>query len=186
MMTCVKIETPRLLLEPLEACHAEVLFEGLRDARLYEFIDDAPPESVQSLQRRYAILAGHHSPDGLEAWLNWAVRVVSTGRHVGLVQATVGGSRSALIAYVLFHAAWGNGYGREAVAAMIGHLLDSRAVNTVCALVDPRNEPSLALLRTLGFSLHQHTTGMARLHGNVADELEFRLEGVPASTATLR
>jgi len=148
------------------------------------FIDDNPPESLDSLRARYARLSSRRSPDGTEAWLNWAVRVVCPGNYVGLVQATVTASLSALIAYVMLYAAWGNGYGREAVAAMVEHLLKNCGVSTFCALVDARNQPSIALLRALGFTFDQHRTGAALLHGDVADELEFRLEGAPAPTVT--
>src|SRR5207249_414216 len=122
VIECLEIKTPRLVLEPLEVSHADELYDGLRDERLYEFIDSDPPESRERLRTRYAKLASRRSPDGTEAWLNWAIRECRTDRYVGFVQATVNASRSALIAYVLFHSAWGNGYGREAVAALIRQL----------------------------------------------------------------
>jgi RimJ/RimL family protein N-acetyltransferase len=176
-MACLAIETPRLVLEPLEETHAEVLFEGLCDERLYEFIDHDPPASMENLRTRYAKLAGRRSPDGTEAWLNWAVREMRTERYVGFVQATVNSSRLALIAYLLFHPAWGNGYGREAVSAMIQQLHEKQAVTTFRATVDPRNQRSMALLQALSFALFEHRKGTARVHGAVADELEYRLDG---------
>jgi RimJ/RimL family protein N-acetyltransferase len=52
---------------------------------------------------------------------------------------------------VLIHDAWGRGYAREAVDAVVEHLLAS-GVTDVLAYVDPRNERSLALLDHLGFA----------------------------------
>lgn len=116
------LETMRLTLVPLQAAHAALLFEGLRDESLYDFIGDEPPDSVESLRARYERLAGGKSPDGTEAWLNWAVWVLQESRYVGYVQATVKPGNVAEIAYVLFRAAWGKGYAREAVTAMTTHL----------------------------------------------------------------
>ena len=56
--------TPRLRLEPIEPHHADALFEGLQSERLYEFIADSPPVSLDALRQRYARLALRRSPDG--------------------------------------------------------------------------------------------------------------------------
>src|SRR3954452_3654823 len=47
--TCfTMIETARLQLEPLTPEHADDLFDGLSDPRLYEFISEAPPRSLRA------------------------------------------------------------------------------------------------------------------------------------------
>lgn len=46
------------------------------------------------------------SPDGRQAWLNWAVWCNPEYRHVGYVQATITASGRAFIAYALFRDAW--------------------------------------------------------------------------------
>lgn len=68
------IQNARLRLEPLSPDHAEVLFEGLRDRRLYSFIAEEPPASADALRARYTKLATRRSPDGADRWLNWAIR----------------------------------------------------------------------------------------------------------------
>src|SRR5688572_33463871 len=83
------LDTARLRLEPLEPGHAAMLFEGLRDDRLYDLIDEDPPASVEALRARYEVLARRRSPDGRQAWLNWAVWSNPEARYVGYVQATV-------------------------------------------------------------------------------------------------
>ena len=82
------LHTQRLRIEPLEASHASALFEGLRHEGLYEFIGEGPPESIEALEARYRRLSTRRSPDGLEAWLNWALWLPSAARHVGWLQAT--------------------------------------------------------------------------------------------------
>ncbi|MEH2286891.1 hypothetical protein [Nostoc sp.] len=48
----MKMYSQRLCLEPLEPDHAELLFDGLQSASIYKFIEDVPPQSVQSLRDR--------------------------------------------------------------------------------------------------------------------------------------
>lgn len=151
MAALKSLRTVRLRLEPLEEAHADLLFDGLRDEALYEFIDEAPPRDAEALRERYRRWTSRASPDGRQAWLNWALWSLPAGRFVGWVQATVHPDCAADIAYVLFRGAWGQGYAREAVAALIGHLREDWKVNTVRASVDARNRRSIALLEALGF-----------------------------------
>ena len=143
--------TERLELELLTPDHAEALFHGLRDKRLYTFIDDEPPVSLEALRRRYEMLLKRRSPEGLETWLNWAVRKLRPSEYIGYVQATVTKDGWADIAYVLFYDSWGKGYGREAVTAMLEELKNTYFVSSFRALVNPRNRRSRALLQSLGF-----------------------------------
>jgi [ribosomal protein S5]-alanine N-acetyltransferase len=142
--------TNRLKLEPLEPRHARNLYEGLRDARLYTWIDEKPPQSLEWLRSRYERLQARRSPDGSEAWLNWAIWSVGESRYIGYVQATLRG-RSAFVAYVLFADAQGKGFAREAVTAMIRELVANYNVAEVRASVDRRNLRSCALLAELDF-----------------------------------
>ncbi len=171
----VTLQTPRLCLIPLDPAHADLLFDGLRDDRLYEFIPDSPPVSVEWLRARYEKLAGRVSPDGTEAWLNWAVWASQAARYIGYVQATIRGGGVAEIAYVLFRAAWGNGFGREAVAAMISDLRDGYGATMARATVDPRNTRSVRLLLSLGFQHTMLRTGADRIRGILADESDYTL-----------
>jgi ribosomal-protein-alanine N-acetyltransferase len=169
------LHTERLILEPLEPGHAADLFVGLCDARLYGFIDGGPPESVDSLRERYRQLAERRSPDGQEIWLNWAIRTVTEGRYLGFVQSTVECERNATIAYLLFHNAWGNGYGREAVSAMLTHIVEQYSVATIRAHVHPANLPSIALLNALGFQRVVTPINVGRNAAADPSEVEFLL-----------
>ena len=171
----VTINTRRLRLEPLEEAHAFALFDGLQGDALYEFINDRAPESVRMLAERYRRLAARLSPDGREAWLNWALWSVPARRYVGLVQATVHSNRSAHIAYVLFEEAWGNGYAREGSAALIDHLLFEWGVSDFWATVDVRNRRSIALLERLGFLRVAVRRNAEVIRGDPSDEFEYYL-----------
>ena len=145
------ITTARLRLEELTPDHAPHLFEGLSNPRLYEFTDDAPPQSESWLRARYELLSTRRSPDGHERWLNWAIRVAATDRYAGYVQATVREDGSALLGYMLFESSFGHGYATEAVRAMLDHLATAERCTEARAEVEPENVRSVALLERLGF-----------------------------------
>jgi ribosomal-protein-alanine N-acetyltransferase len=168
------LQTGRILLEPLAAYHAEMVFQGLTNPHLYEFIAEEPPRSVDDLRERFIRLESRRSPDGGEEWLNWVVFSKPVRNPRGYVQATIS-STKANIAFVLFEDAWGQGLGREAVGITLTHLRDSYGVQTASATVDPRNRRSVRLLETLGFALVKTRTGAEWIHGILTDEAEYLL-----------
>jgi ribosomal-protein-alanine N-acetyltransferase len=179
------LHTRRLRLEPLEEAHAKALFAGLRHDALYEFTSDRAPESVETLARRYRRLATRVSPDGRESWLNWALWSVPDGCYVGLVQATVHPNRTAYMAHVLFHTAWGKGYAREASAALIDCLYYEWGVRDIWASVDTRNRRSIALLERLGFLRIAARENAEMIRGALSDEYIYCLSLDPPSFHSL-
>jgi ribosomal-protein-alanine N-acetyltransferase len=142
---------PLIELEDLEASHAPALFVGLNDCALYTFIEEKPPVSLEALANRYRMLERRRSPDGSERWLNWAVRLGKNGPYLGYVQATVGATGVASVAYMIFSAFWGRGFGEQAVRLMLNKLRDTYDVHVVEAQVDERNVRSRRLLGALEF-----------------------------------
>lgn len=145
------LRTPRLVLEPQVAAHAEEMFEVLGDPAIYEY-ENEPPRSLEWLRERFRKLESRRSGDGREQWLNWVMRSQS-GELVGCVQATVHGDARASIAYELASRAWGRGFAREAVQAMIDELAREYGVREVGAVYKAANARSQRLLERLGFEL---------------------------------
>jgi [ribosomal protein S5]-alanine N-acetyltransferase len=170
--------TERLELELLTPEHAEALFDGLSDKRLYTFIDDEPPISLEALRQRYERLATRRSPDGLEIWLNWAVSTLQPRKYIGYVQATIRMDSWAVIAFVLFYGSWGNGYGQEAVTAMLQELQKTHAVSNFRAFVNPRNRRSRALLQSLGFEISKTDRPLSRNSQSKTHEIGYVLHEV--------
>jgi [ribosomal protein S5]-alanine N-acetyltransferase len=133
------LETSRLLLEPLVESHAVHIYRQLQDERLYQFIPQEPPISLQVLQTRYRTLSSRLSPDGQEAWLNWAVSLRQFGTYIGTLEATVYANQTAAIAYMIFPPFWQQGYAKD------------YQVNIVAAQIDTRNVASIELIKSLGF-----------------------------------
>src|ERR671927_490894 len=146
-----RLETPRLFLEPILPAHAPVLHERLQEERLYRFIPQDPPDSLEALTDRYAFLAARRSPDGREAWLNWAVRERAPGDYAGTLEATVFGDGRAIIAYMVFVPFQRRRIAAEACERLLAHLFEDYRVNTVAAELDTRNAASQALVESLGF-----------------------------------
>jgi RimJ/RimL family protein N-acetyltransferase len=141
--------TPRLLLEPLVAAHADEMFVVLADPSIYAF-ENSPPRSLAWLRERYARLESRRSADRTEIWLNWVVRHVELHAAMGYVQATVFTDHTALIAYEFASAHWGRGFAREAVATMLTELAAAYRVDVVGAVFKRNNLRSRQLLEHLG------------------------------------
>jgi RimJ/RimL family protein N-acetyltransferase len=147
------ISTQRLRLEPLRVAHASELAPVLDDERLHEFIGGRPLAAFE-LREVYARLESGRSPDGSQGWLNWMVRVVSSGAATGTVQATLSRSyagESAAVAWVIGPRFQGRGYAKEAAAGMAGWLAD-RGVSSLAAYIHPGNVASIAVARHLRLS----------------------------------
>jgi [ribosomal protein S5]-alanine N-acetyltransferase len=143
------VETPRLVLEPQTAAHADEMYAVLADPAIYEFENEAPA-SAEALRERYRKLEQRRSPDGTQLWLNWVVRLRGEGQAIGYVQATVLADAQALIAYEFGSAWWGRGLAHEATAAVIEELRRQYGVRAVGAVFKKPNRRSRGLLARLG------------------------------------
>ncbi len=170
-----RLETQRLVLEPLEPRHAAEMLQPLRDEALYRFIPQDPPESETALRERYGRLAARRSPEGTEIWLNWAARETATGVVVGTFQATVRVNHTADIAYIIFGLARRRGFASEGCNAMIEHIRDDYEIVTIGADIDTRNTASIALIERLGFTRVSTTRDADSFKGATSDEYRYEL-----------
>lgn len=145
--------TDRLRLEVLRPDHADRVFADFGDERIYTFIPERPPVSVEALRDRYRRMAAGPPAGGDERWLNWLLFRIDRDEPIGWLQATVyPGERRADVAWVLFPTAWGQGFATEAGTWLLGHLREVHGVERVSAEIDTRNTRSLALVERLGFT----------------------------------
>ncbi|MCF7790295.1 MAG: GNAT family N-acetyltransferase [Prosthecobacter sp.] len=143
--------TTRLRLVPLRVDHAGAMFSLLSDPRIYEFIQDEPPASLESLQERYHRHETRHSPDGTEQWLNWIIQPLESDACMGFIQATIYTSATADFAFVLGPSYWGRGLALEAASSALHTLFTDYAIISMFAMADERNVRSTSLLTRLGF-----------------------------------
>jgi RimJ/RimL family protein N-acetyltransferase len=152
-LSAVRLESERLVLEPLRPEHADELAPVLDDVTLHRFIG-GEPLGLEALRARFERQVRGRSPDGRDLWLNWVVRERATGRPVGTVQATVSGSeteRIAELAWVIAGADQGRGFAKEAVAAM-AVWLGERGVGRLRAHIHPDHRASMAVARSVGLA----------------------------------
>jgi RimJ/RimL family protein N-acetyltransferase len=156
-LTAERLESGRLVLEPLRSGHADELAPVLDDVSLHRFIG-GEPVGVEEMRARFERQALGHSPDGRECWLNWVVRERSTARALGTVQATVqatvGESDAgavAELAWVIGTAHQRRGVAKEAVALMSAWLRE-RGVLRLRANIHPDHAASMAVARAAGLA----------------------------------
>jgi RimJ/RimL family protein N-acetyltransferase len=169
------LETPRLLIEPLRLDHAALLYEHLQDERLYRFIPQDPPASLRTLEDRYGFLSARRPPDGREAWLNWAVRVLGSGDYAGTIEATVHENLETTIAYTVFVPYQRQGFAAEACERLLEHLFDDYRVGVAAAEIDTRNVASIALVESLGFRRVAFQRDADHFKGSSSDEYRYEL-----------
>lgn len=138
-----KLHSERLVLEPLRIGHATEMVAVLADPGMYEFIGGEPPTEAD-LVARYARQTSRRD------WLNWILRQRSTGEVVGTVQATLKDERTAELAWVVSSRFRGEGYGREATAAVLDWL-SRNGIELFQANIHPDHGASGAVARRLGF-----------------------------------
>jgi len=138
-------------LEPQTRAHGEQMFVVLSDPAIYKH-ENRPPQSLEWLQERFTKLESRRSPNGMEQWLNWVIRL-PTSDLAGYVQATVHEDGRAAIAYELSSPYWGRGLARQAVRVMITELAEYYHVRRVTAVLKRENQRSFRLLERLDFAL---------------------------------
>ncbi|PFH08557.1 RimJ/RimL family protein N-acetyltransferase [Collimonas sp. PA-H2] len=168
------LSTSRLILEPLLARHAEILFAHLSDAALYTYMPHQPPASAASLAERYQRLESRRSADGSAIWLNWAVRLAGGEEYVGYVQASVEADGQAMLAYFVFAPYQRQGYAVEMCTKVRDYLFSAFAASSVCALIDTRNRASIALVERMGFQREAVLPNADYFKNANSDEYRYR------------
>jgi enoyl-CoA hydratase/carnithine racemase/RimJ/RimL family protein N-acetyltransferase len=148
-----RLESSRLVLEPLRVEHADALAAVLGDDALHEFIGGRPA-SREELHERFRRQAKGRSPDGRDRWLNWVVRLRATGAAIGTAQATVRPGNSgdtADLAWVIGVEYQSRGLAKEA-AGLVAAWLRGRGIERLGARIHPRHEASMAVARSIGLA----------------------------------
>ncbi len=161
------LHTALLRMEPLQAHHAEAMFEVFADPAIYRYLDERAPADVNAVRQRLQRMQAGHSPDGTERWLNWAVMLLrepgQPPQAIGHVQATVLADHRAWVAYVFHSAFWGRGHAAAAVGVLLPHLRQAHGVRQFLACVEHDHQRSIRLLERFGFDASPHDPAAAQL-----------------------
>ena len=155
------------------------MFAGMADAALFAYLDDVPPPAVAALEQRYARITAPRAgaPD---RWLNWTMRLLSTGEHAGLVEVTLFADGTANLAYFTFARFMRQGLAREACAAVIDALRADFGAREVVATMDVRNVASWRLVAALGF-VRDPGTQASSIRGEATRDYRYRLALLPGA-----
>lgn len=165
--------TDRLILEPLTADHADLLWRPMQDPRIYRWLSLRPPVSVVWLRERWGGRESRLSPNGDEAWLGWAVRRQRDGLYVGKADANVDeGNVATNVGYLFFPGDWGRGFATEATRGIALHL-EAQGVTELRATVTVGNAASGRVLEKAGFVRAELLPGHHVIRGSAHDAARY-------------
>jgi RimJ/RimL family protein N-acetyltransferase len=174
-MDAPRIVTERLILRALRSDDAEPMFayRSLPDVHRYQCWEPGSVEEVRSF------IAGLESlPFATPGtWYQLGVRLRETEELVGDVgiRFPADEDRQVEIGFTIAPDRQGRGLGTEVVTALLDHAFGPLGMHRVFASVDPRNEPSLALLAKIGMRREAHFRESLWFKGAWADDVVFAL-----------
>jgi len=148
------LETERLILEPIRKEHAQKLFNGYCDKKIYEYIESDVPESIAWLEEEFSILEkgewtnkkGKHL-----VFFDWAVYSKIEMEYIGRSEFTIYDDRSCNVAYVFFSDYWRRGYAFEAMNKSLNYVKELNLVNKFIIECDSLNVASIKIAQKLNF-----------------------------------
>ncbi len=143
------LQSSRLLLNPMVQGDAGELFTLLREPALHGFTGNAPPASAVDLQEKIRRWESRQSPTRDELWLNWTLRLKSSGIAVGFIQATYS-ERTVDLAWVIGVPFQGRGYAIEASCRVAAWFRDAYDLADLRASIHPDHIASQRVAMHLG------------------------------------
>lgn len=154
------LETERLILR--EACEADAAFV-LALLNSPGFLENIGDRGVRTEEEACAYIRdkmlGSYREHGFGMWLTVEKRGGAAVGLAGLVKRE--GLDTPDVGYAFAPDAWGQGYAKEAAAAVLAHALGPLGIPKLAAITTPENFASMAVLRKIGFAFQ----GMIQLPG---------------------
>lgn len=174
-MSGPEILTERLVLAPLGPVDAARLFEYRSQAEVAQY-QTWVPQSIDDA-RHFIADFGPLAFDAPGRWSQLGIRLRDSGLLTGDlgVHCPLDEPRQAEIGVTLAADHQGRGFGTEAVHGLLGHLLGTLGKHRVFASVDPRNMPSIALLKRVGMRQEAHFRESLWFKGDWADDAVFAI-----------
>lgn len=161
----------RLILRPRSPSDADALFSTMSNPDMMRWWSRAPFDCIEDLRKYFA-------HDDQSNWRSWAIvladELADEKPALGFVAAGKKRDGVVEIGYLLAREAQGQGYAREAVTLLIDQLF-AEGHRRIFADTDPDNQPSIALLTALGFTLEAHLRAEWQTHIGIRDSLIYGL-----------
>ena len=153
------LDTPRLLIRPLEAGDAPFILQLLNEPSWLKNIGDKGVRSIADAE--HYIRTGPSQMLATYGFGSRLLRLKASGEAIGMCGLI---KRDSLpepdLGFALLPAFWGQGYAREAAEATLTDGTERLGIRRVLAICNPDNLASSKLLEALGFVLqgsHQIT-----------------------------
>jgi RimJ/RimL family protein N-acetyltransferase len=175
----MKLETKRLILEPLKREHAEKLFNGYCDESIYQYLELDVPESLEWLQDEFSIVEkGEHTNSKGKHMLfyYWAVYSKVDRTYIGRSEFTIYDNGDCNVAYVFFSPFWKQGYAYEATVESLKFVKSTKKVKKFIITCDTWNVGSRRIAEKLGFKFIETAYGVNNLKDRVGDDFVFEQE----------
>jgi ribosomal-protein-alanine N-acetyltransferase len=157
----VRIETGRLLLRNFTHDDIEAFYELAQDPEIYRTLPEDHPYDRREVREiiRYFLDCYPSNARGNVPKFALAITIRESGQLIGDVG--IGrfsrDSRRHEIFCFLGSQYWGEGYGSEAVGALLAYVREHRIVDTLVAAVVPTNVASARILQNIGFRPAEHS-----------------------------
>jgi RimJ/RimL family protein N-acetyltransferase len=134
---------------PLQMSDVDELVAVLLNDAVYEFIGGQPSADDFKAGLSHAV-QGPSVDRPQERWLNFSVRLASSGQLIGRLEATLH-HQLAEVAFLYGPQWWGHGYATNGLLWLHRHLRADPSVIMLYATVAPTNTRCAALLRRCGY-----------------------------------
>ena len=146
------LQTKRLQVSPLVVEDLDAFVGYRQDPAVAKFQSWDPGFSKDQGLELIRSQSGFHFPPVGE-WLQLGIRDLTSGQLVGdLALHSLEQDRSYEIGFTIAREHQGKGFGREAAVALLEYLFEQMRADCVQANTDCRNQVSIRLLESLGFS----------------------------------
>lgn len=169
----MELETSRLRLDALHPEDAPALFRYRSDPVVARY-QGWHPESLDEVERFIGNQSALPTPSPGK-WFQRAIRLRANGALIGDLGFCLSGDGLAEFGITVAPPQQGSGVAREAARALLAELFGRLDVHRVHASVDPRNEASMALMRSLGFRQEAHFRESFRHRGEWVDDVVFAM-----------
>ncbi len=149
----MEIKTGRLLLRTVRAEDAAAIYAYRSRPEVSRY--QGRPKNLAAARRQTATAAAT-KPNTPRTWYQFAVIEAQSGALIGDIAVHFKGGRQAELGYTLAPEYQGRGYASEAARGALGWLFGPMKIHRVTATADPRNKPSLKVMRRLGLRKEGH------------------------------
>jgi len=141
----IRLETPRLRLEPLSPSHADALYAIYREPEVRRFLITCPSNRAE-FERIFEHALRFEATHGM-----WAIVDPALPATIGRVGFFAFGEHARPeIAFLLSQRFWGRGLATEAAAASLAFGFSRHGWVEVIGIVRPMNDPAIRVLAKLG------------------------------------